>query len=143
MVVASAGNFGQGVAYAGRAMGVPVTVFAATTANPLKVSAMRRLGADVRAVGEDFDAARVGAATFAADAGWHLLVDGEDPWISIGAGTIAAELTDAVEAGDLPALERVATECRALGARARRHAGHGRIRRCEGIVGGVARTDER
>jgi threonine dehydratase len=106
VVVASAGNFGQGVAYAGRAMGVPVTVFAATTANPMKVSAMRRLGADVHAVGEDFDAARVRAATFAAEAGWHLLVDGEDPWISIGAGTIAVELTDAVQAGDLPALER-------------------------------------
>ncbi|MGZ6213576.1 MAG: pyridoxal-phosphate dependent enzyme [Candidatus Limnocylindria bacterium] len=59
VVVASAGNFGQGVAYAGRAMRVPITVFAATTASPMKVSAMRRLGADVRAVGEDFDAARV------------------------------------------------------------------------------------
>jgi threonine dehydratase len=106
VVVASAGNFGQGVAYAGRAMGIPITVFAATTANPAKVSAMRRLGADVRTVGDDFDAARVNAATFAAEAGWHLLVDGEDPWISIGAGTIAAELTDAVEAADLPPLER-------------------------------------
>ena len=29
VVVASAGNFGQGVAYAGRALGVPVVVFAA------------------------------------------------------------------------------------------------------------------
>ena len=33
VVVASAGNFGQGVAYAGRAMGIPVIVFAATTAD--------------------------------------------------------------------------------------------------------------
>ncbi|MDP9468897.1 MAG: pyridoxal-phosphate dependent enzyme, partial [Chloroflexota bacterium] len=58
VVLASAGNFGQGVAYAGRAMNVPVVVFAATTANAAKVAAMRRLGADVRLVGEDFDAAR-------------------------------------------------------------------------------------
>ena len=106
LVVASAGNFGQGVAYAGRAMRVPVTVFAATTANPMKVAAMRRLGADVRTVGEDFDAARLAAADQAADTGWHLLVDGEDPWISIGAGTIALELTDAIARGDLPGLER-------------------------------------
>jgi threonine dehydratase len=106
VVVASAGNFGQGVAYAGRAMKVPVIVFAATTASPTKVAAMRRLGAEVREVGEDFDAARLAAADLAAASGWHLLVDGEDPWISIGAGTIALELTNATAAGDLPALER-------------------------------------
>lgn len=106
VVVASAGNFGQGVAYAGRAMGIPVIVLAATTAVQSKVAAMRRLGADVRSVGEDFDAARLAAADLAADSGWHLLVDGDDPWISIGAGTIALELTDAVASGDLPALDR-------------------------------------
>ena len=106
VVVASAGNFGQGVAYAGRAMGVSVIVFAATTANPGKVAAMRRLGADVRTVGEDFDAARLAAADLAAESGWQLLVDGADPWISIGAGTIALELTDAIASGDQPALDR-------------------------------------
>jgi threonine dehydratase len=106
LVVASAGNLGQGVAYAGRAMSVPVVVFAATTANPMKVAAMRRLGADVRTAGEDFDAARLAAAEHATASGWHLLVDGEDPWISIGAGTIALELTGAIASGDLPALER-------------------------------------
>lgn len=106
VVVASAGNFGQGVAYAGRAMGIPVIVTAATTANPMKLAAMRRLGADVRTVGEDFDAARLAAADLALRSGWHLLVDGEDPCIAIGAGTIALELTDATAAGDLPALER-------------------------------------
>ncbi len=106
VVIASAGNFGQGVAYAGRAMGVPVIVLAATAAVPSKVAAMRRLGADVRLVGEDFDAARLTAADFATDSGWHLLVDGDDPWISIGAGTIALELTDAVVRGELPALDR-------------------------------------
>lgn len=106
VVVASAGNFGQGVAYAGRALGIPVTVVAATTANPGKVAAMRRLGADVRTVGEDFDAARLAAADLSAGSGWHLLVDGEDPWISIGAGTIALELSDAMAGGDLPAFDR-------------------------------------
>jgi threonine dehydratase len=51
LVVASAGNFGQGVAFAGRAMHVPVLVYAATTANTAKVAAMRRLAAEVRLVG--------------------------------------------------------------------------------------------
>jgi threonine dehydratase len=66
---------------------------------------MRRLGADVRAAGEDFDAARLAAADLAAATGSHLLIDGQDPWISIGAGTIAFELTEATTAGDLPSLE--------------------------------------
>jgi threonine dehydratase len=107
LVAASAGNFGQGVAYAGRAMGVPVVVYAAVTANRNKVAAMSRLGADVRQVGEDFDAAREAAAAHAAERGWELLVDGADPWIAIGAGSMACELTDAAGSGDLPALGAV------------------------------------
>jgi threonine dehydratase len=107
LVVASAGNFGQGVAYAARALRVPLTVYAATTANPAKVAAMRRLGAEVRLAGEDFDAARAAASEDAVRRGWRLLVDGEDPWIAIGAGTMALELTDGVERGQLPALDAV------------------------------------
>lgn len=90
LVVASAGNFGQGVAYAGRALNVPVIIFAAHSANPAKLAAMHRLGADVHQVGEDFDAAREAAAAHVTETAWHLLVDGEDPWISIGAGGIGA-----------------------------------------------------
>ena len=105
IVVASAGNFGQGVAYAGRAMQIPVVVFAAQGANRTKVAAMSRLGADVRLAGEDFDAAREAAAAHAAESGWQLLVDGADPWIAIGAGSMACELTDAVANGALPALD--------------------------------------
>jgi threonine dehydratase len=104
IVVASAGNFGQGVAYAARAHGIPLTVYAATTANTAKLAAMRRLGADVRLAGEDFDAAREAAAAHARGGGAHLLVDGEDPWIAIGAGTLAAELTDGIADGHLPEL---------------------------------------
>jgi len=104
VIVASAGNFGQGDAYAARELGIRVVVFAATTANPAKVAAMHRLGAEVRLVGEDLDAARDGAAADAADSGWHLLVDGQDPWIAIGAGTMALELSDGMAAGSLPEL---------------------------------------
>ena len=107
VVVASAGNFGQGVAYACRSMGVPVVVFAAQNANASKVAAMSRLGADVRLVGEDFDAARDAAAIHAAESGWELLVDGADPWIAIGAGSMACELTEGMADGALPSLQAV------------------------------------
>src|SRR6185295_11996704 len=48
LVCASAGNFGQGMAFAARKRGLALTVFAAVSANPLKVERMRALGADVR-----------------------------------------------------------------------------------------------
>ena len=58
IVVASAGNFGQGVAYAARALGVSAVVFTSRHANRGKVARMRALGATVIAEGEDFDDAR-------------------------------------------------------------------------------------
>ncbi|HET6381616.1 MAG TPA: pyridoxal-phosphate dependent enzyme [candidate division Zixibacteria bacterium] len=107
LVVASAGNFGQGVAYTARARGVPLVVFAARSANPAKLAAMRRLGAEVRLAGEDFDGARAAAVEHADATGWRLLVDGRDPLITVGAGTIAVELTEGLAAGDLPPLTAV------------------------------------
>ena len=63
---------------------------------------MRAFGATVRQGGHDFDAAREAAAAHARTTGAHLLVDGEDARIALGAGTLAVELTDAAGAGDLP-----------------------------------------
>lgn len=104
VVVASTGNFGQGVAFAGRAHDVPVTVFADEHANPHKLSRIQALGATVVQDGHDFDAAREAAEAHAWATGAHLLVDGEDPRIAGGAGTLALELTDGIAAGQLPAL---------------------------------------
>ena len=104
VVVASTGNFGQAVAYAARAFGVPVTVFADEEANPRKLARIRRFGAEVRLEGRDFDAARDAAARYAQAGLGKLLVDGEDPWIAVGAGTLAAEVTEATARDELPAL---------------------------------------
>jgi threonine dehydratase len=95
VVCASAGNFGQGLAYAARAAGLPCHVYVGRTANAAKVDAMRRLGATVEVGGEDYDAAIATAAAFAADSGLRFVQDGRDPWIAAGAGTMARELTEA------------------------------------------------
>lgn len=92
LVCASAGNFGQGLAYACRARGLPLTVFASVNANPLKVERMRALGAQIILAGDDFDAAKVAAKAHAAAEGSHMLEDGQEPRISEGAGTIGLEL---------------------------------------------------
>lgn len=102
VVCVSAGNFGQGVAYAARALGVPAVVFCSTRANRAKVARMRALGATVIQSGDDFDDARGASEAYAAERGAHLLVDGDDARISTGAATLALEVTDAATAGELP-----------------------------------------
>jgi threonine dehydratase len=104
IVVASAGNFGQGVAYAARALGVPAVVFTSRNANRAKVARMRALGATVIESGDDFDDARTASEAYAADHDAELLVDGDDPRIAAGAATLAVELTDAIDSGVLPPL---------------------------------------
>jgi threonine dehydratase len=91
-VCASAGNFGQGMAYAARKRGQRLIVFAAVTANPLKVSRMRALGAEVVLAGADFDTAKAAAQEHAHRIGALYVEDGLAPEIAEGAATIALEL---------------------------------------------------
>jgi len=92
LVVASAGNFGQGLAYAARARGIALTVFAAQTASPLKIARMREFGADVVLRGQDFDDAKAAAREHATRQGVRFVEDGRDPPIAEGAGSMAVEL---------------------------------------------------
>ncbi len=92
LVAASAGNFGQGLAYAARERGQRLIVFAARTADPAKVARMRALEAEVRLAGNDFDAAKDEAKRFAEQNGLRFVEDGHEPAIAEGAGTIALEL---------------------------------------------------
>jgi threonine dehydratase len=92
LVCASAGNFGQGMAYACRKSQRRLTVFAGTSANPLKVERMRALGADVVIEGEDFDAAKDAAKRYAHDGDELYIEDGLLGAIAEGAATIAVEL---------------------------------------------------
>ena len=100
LVCASAGNFGQALAYACRTHGIALRVYAAETVNRLKLERMHALGADVRLHGADFDAAKQAARDDAASSGACFVEDGRDATISEGAGTIAVELLH-----DTPALD--------------------------------------
>jgi threonine dehydratase len=88
LVCASAGNFGQGMAYACRKRGVRLKVFASESANPLKIERMRTLGAEVELVAGDFDDAKDAARRD----GGLFIEDGLLSSIGEGAGTIAIEL---------------------------------------------------
>jgi threonine dehydratase len=101
LVCASAGNFGQGLAFSARKHNLKLTVFAAKTANQLKLEKMKQLGADVRLEGEDFDAAKQAARIFAAEQGSLFVEDGLESAISEGAGTIGLELSRLPETLDV------------------------------------------
>jgi threonine dehydratase len=92
IVGASAGNWGQALAYSCRAAGLPLILYASVNANPLKVERMRALGAEVRLAGVDFDASKMAAQEFAEQAGLRMVADGLDVQASEGAATMAMEL---------------------------------------------------
>jgi threonine dehydratase len=88
-VCSTAGNFGQGLAYAARARGAKVDVFVSPAVAPAKVASMRALGAEVRESDRPEAAARAHAAE--ADERFYV-IDGLHPEVAEGAGTIGAEL---------------------------------------------------
>lgn len=95
VVCASAGNLGQALAYSGAHRGIPVTVFAAASASPLKVERMRCLGATVHLEGDDIELPRILARAHADAAGGYLVEDSLDIATCEGAATIGLELIDA------------------------------------------------
>ncbi|MFB4320514.1 threonine/serine dehydratase [Actinomadura sp. 21ATH] len=100
VVCASSGNFGQAVAYAGRARGMPVKVFVPETVNPDKRERMETFGALVITAGTDGTSAREAAAAHAERHPHRVyLQDGLQAAIAEGAGTIGVELTRGASGG--------------------------------------------
>jgi threonine dehydratase len=91
-VCSTAGNFGQGLAYAARHRNAELHVFVPPEAPREKVSRMRAFGARVETCGDPESAAREHAG---AAENRVLVVDGLHPQIAEGAGTIAIELAAA------------------------------------------------
>ena len=91
---ASTGNHGQSVAYAASLFGVRATVVMPDQANPVKVEAMRALGADVQFYGRDFDEAREQCEREAAAHGYRYIHSGNEPDLIAGVGTCALEILE-------------------------------------------------
>jgi threonine dehydratase len=96
VVAASTGNHGQSVAYAARLFGTRATIFMPEAANPLKVTATQDLGAEVRQIGADFDAARLAAEEHAARLGLRYVHSANEPLLVAGVGTATLELLEIV-----------------------------------------------
>ncbi len=91
VVTASTGNHGQSIAYAARLFGVPATIYAPKDANPFKVDAMRVMQAEVRLVGEDFQASVDHAVEAARIEGRRFISTGDEPLLIAGVATCALE----------------------------------------------------
>ncbi|MBI2841315.1 MAG: serine/threonine dehydratase [Acidobacteria bacterium] len=94
VVAASGGNHGAAVAFAARALGLPVRVFMPATAPPAKVARVRGYGAEVTLIGAGYDDAREAAAQYAATSGALDVPAFDDLAVIAGQGTVALEVAD-------------------------------------------------
>ncbi|MGN6507680.1 MAG: threonine ammonia-lyase [Tepidisphaeraceae bacterium] len=102
VICVSAGNHAQGVAYHGRALGIPVTVVMPKWAPLVKVSNCRGFGADVILHGEHFGEARTLAMSLAEERNLVFVPPFNHPQIIAGAGTIGLEILE-----DVPDVEAI------------------------------------
>jgi threonine dehydratase len=96
VITASTGNHGQSIAYAAREFGARAIIYVPEGANPLKVAAMERLGAEVAFHGTDFDQCRLEAEARARREGAYFVHHANEPRLIAGVGTYTLEILEAV-----------------------------------------------
>ena len=94
LIAASTGNHGQSIAYAARLHGVVARICVPENANPVKVAAMRALGAELIEHGPDYDAAREHCERLAAEHGYRYVHSGNEPLLIAGVGTETLEIVE-------------------------------------------------
>lgn len=102
VVSASTGNHGQSIAYAARLFGVRAAVVVPEGANPLKVAAMRDLGAEVVFHGRDFDEAKDYCEQLARERGARYIHSADEPLLIAGVATCSLEIFE-----DAPEVETI------------------------------------
>jgi threonine dehydratase len=100
LVTASTGNHGQSIAYAARLHGVRATICVPEAANPVKVAAIRAMGAEIVAHGADFDEAREHCEQLAGRDGLRYVHSGNEPHLIAGVATATLEMLE-----DVPDIE--------------------------------------
>lgn len=99
-MTASAGNHGQGVAWAVQKVGAPVLVFASDHAVESKVNALRRMGAEVRLVKGGYTAAEAAGIHHARESGMTWISPYYDWGIITGQATLALDTGDQLNGAD-------------------------------------------
>jgi threonine dehydratase len=94
VVTASAGNHGQGVAFAAKLLGVPACVVLPIGVPLAKLTAIQRAGAETVLTGESYDEAHAAALEIARDRKRSYVHAFDDDDVIAGQGTLALELLD-------------------------------------------------
>jgi threonine dehydratase len=94
VVTASTGNHGQSIAFAAGRFDVRAIVCVPEDANPVKLAAMERLGAELIVHGRDFDEAREHCEALARQHGYRYVHSGNEPHLIAGVGTATLELLE-------------------------------------------------
>ena len=92
VISASAGNHAQGVAYAARKMGIRSLIVMPRTTPPIKVDAVKALGAKTELVGDSYDEAYEHAQSLVSGERIPFIHPYDDPDVIAGQGTIATEI---------------------------------------------------
>lgn len=92
VVCASAGNHAQGVALSAHKMGISAIIVMPKTTPPIKVEAVRALGAEISLHGNSYDDAGAFARDIAEKEGRTYIHPYDDPEVIAGQGTIAMEI---------------------------------------------------
>lgn len=92
VIAASAGNHAQGVALAASRLGCKATIVMPVTTPGIKVSAVRRLGAEVVLSGESYSDAWKHTQNMIRDSGSLFIHPFDDPDVIAGQGTIGMEI---------------------------------------------------
>jgi threonine dehydratase len=100
LVAASAGNHGQGVALAGKNLGIPVTIFCSENAVPVKIKAMGSLGAKLHLVHGGYGEAEQAGLEYSKQSGGIWISPYNDGQVIAGQATIGFEILE-----DLPELD--------------------------------------
>jgi threonine dehydratase len=100
VVGATTGNHGLGLAFAGRQLGVPVTICVPRGNNPEKNAALRAWGARVIEDGADYDEAVAVAQQVVEREGRILAHSTNNPAVLAGAGTMSLEILEQADALD-------------------------------------------
>jgi threonine dehydratase len=101
VLTVSSGNHGQGVALAGKLAGVPVTVYASSSASAIKLDAIRALGAEVITLDDTTLAVELEAARQARLKGMAFISPYNDIDVIAGQGTAGVEIDEQARAADI------------------------------------------
>jgi threonine dehydratase len=101
IVGATTGNHGLGLSFAGRQLGVPVTICVPVGNNPEKNAALRAWGARVVEEGRDYDEAVAVAGRIVESEGRTLAHSTNNPNVLAGAGTMSLEILEQISELDV------------------------------------------